>query len=401
MSTETSDVIDEFLGLAEKHLPRSAQRRNLAHYLTGLLSSLERKSVEPIAAMISPLDVKRTQGALLHFVAYGAWQDAPLRTEATQFALRSAAPCDTDVLGTVVDDTGMLKQGKHSVGVKRQYTGSAGKVANCQIAVTLAVYTARETLPLDIQLYLPVEWIEDSKRRELVGIPQAQTFETKPQMALRMLKEARARGIPLGKYLAADAGYGYSSAFRNGVTKLGLKYGVGVQSTQQVWDAAGVFERAMTVREVADMMLERDFRRCHWRDGRDGKRLSSRFATMRVQVTRKGAEPTKRTRRQWLVMEWRDGEEGVAHFYLCTYSSKWSKKKVVRVLMERWRIERMHEDLKGEVGFDHYEGRSWVGWNHHVTAAMCAFALLVTERCKAFPPSAAAGPNHVALGLAS
>mgnify|MGYP003338877922 FL=1 len=386
MSTQTSDVIDEFLGLAEKHLPHPAQRRNLAHYLVGLMSSLERKSVEPIAAMISPDDVEHRQGALLHFVAYGAWQDAPLRTEATHFALRAATPHASDVLGVVLDDTGMLKQGKQSVGVQRQYTGSAGKVANCQVAVTMAIYTERETLPLDIQLYLPKEWIEDPKRCAKVGIPEDKTFETKPQMALRMLKEARERGIPMGRYLAADAGYGYSSAFRNGVTALGFKYGVGVQSSQLVWDAAGVFERAMTAREVADMHPDRDFRRCHWREGRGGKRLSSRFLTMRVQVTMEGAEPTKRTRRQWLVIEWRDGEERPAHFYLCTYSSKWSVKKVIRVLMERWRIERMHEDLKGEVGFDHFEGRSWVGWNHHVTAAMCAYALLVAERCKAFPP---------------
>lgn len=390
MTTQSPDPIDEFLSTVEPLFPHPAQRRNLTHYLVGLLSPLERKSVEPIAGLISPDAIDKTQGALLHFVSYSAWQDAPVRTAATQLALRAAVPRDGEVLGTIIDDTGLLKQGKHSVGVKRQYTGSAGKVANCQIAVTAAIYTGRETLPLDIQLYLPEEWIDDPTRREAASIPEAQTFETKPQIALRMLREARARGIPMGRLLAADAGYGYSSAFRNGVSKLGFKYGVGVQSTQRVWDVAGVFERAMTVREVADMLLDKDFRRCNWREGRDGKRLSARFATLRVQVTPAGTEPNKRTRRQWLVIEWRDGESSPGHFYLCTYSSQWSKRQVIRTLKERWRIERMHEDLKGEVGFDHFEGRSWVGWNHHATAAMAAYALLVAERCRAFPPWPAA-----------
>ena len=105
--------------------------------------------------------------------------------------------------------------------------------------------------------------------------------------------------------------------------------------------------------------------------------------------------------KQWLVIEWRDGEAEPVHFYLCTFPSKWSRKRLVRTLKERWRIERMHEDLKGEVGFDHYEGRSWAGWHHHVTAAMCAYAVLVAERATAFPPWKAARTKAHSHGRAA
>jgi SRSO17 transposase len=401
MTTRSPDVIEEFLDEAQFELRHEAQRRSFAWYLTGLLGPLERKSVEPIAGLVDPEHIKKTQGTLLHFLAYGTWKDAPLRALATRFVLQRAAPHTSDVLGVILDDTGMLKQGSASVGVQRQYTGSAGKIANCQVAVTTAIYTARETIPLDIRLYLPERWASDPKRRAKVGVPEDVVFATKLEIGLKILTAAHEAGLPLGKVLLADAGYGYSAAFRNAVLDLGLRYGVGVQSTQRVWDAAGTWTRPMTVKELAAVMPPREFRRTTWREGREGKRLSARFAAMRVQVAAGDDEPTQKDPRQWLVIEWRDGEAEPVHFYLCTFPPKWSRKRIVRTLKERWRIERMHEDLKGEVGFDHYEGRSWVGWHHHVTAAMCAYAVLVAERATAFPPCKAARTEDRSHGRAA
>lgn len=384
----SSDIVDEFLDEVQFELRHESQRTNFAWYLTGLLSPLERKSVEPIAGLVDPEHIAKTQSTLLHFLAYGTWKDAPVRALATRFALERAAPRNQDVLGVILDDTGQLKQGKSSVGVQRQYTGSAGKIANCQIAVTAAIYTARETIPLDIQLYVPEVWANDPKRREKAGIPSSVAFATKLQIGLTILTTAKATGMPLGKVLLADAGYGYSAAFRNAVLDLGLMYGVGVQSTQRVWDASGTWTEPMTVAALAKLMPAKAFRRTTWREGCEGKAMSGRFAVFRVQVAAGDDEPTQKDAKQWLVIEWRDGEAKPSYFYLCTFPSKWSRKRIVRTLKERWRIERMHEDLKGEVGFDHHEGRSWTGWHHHVSAVMCAYAVLVAERATAFSPCA-------------
>lgn len=393
---EESDArLDFFLDHVTAPLANATQRGVFAEYAIGLLSDAERKSMEPLAAQARPDAPGAAHKAFVYFTATAQWDDRAVRRHAAAWALWGMTATGP-VRGTIVDDTGILKQGSRSVGVKRQYTGSAGKITNCQIAVTLAAYNAHHAALVDVDLYLPEEWIADRARRDVARIPSSAVFRTKGEIALDLLKAAHRDGVPLGEVLLADADYGRLWELRQWCREVGMYYAVGVHETQRVWDADGVWTAPMSVETYASFLGPDDFRRIEWRTGANGKRLSARFAFLRVQVTAGKAEPVRgETPEEWLVLEWRDGEAGPSHFYLCDVPPSWSRRAVVATIKERWRIERVHEDLKGEVGFDHFEGRSWPGWQHHATLALACHALLIGERCVAFPPRA---PGRRAIG---
>jgi SRSO17 transposase len=287
----------------------------------------------------------------------------------------------------VIDDTSFPKQGKHSVGVQRQYTGSAGKVANCQIGVSLSVATRTEHLPLDFELYLPECWTHDAARRREARIPADVPFKTKPQLALQMIERAVADGVPPGVVLG-DTAYGTSSQFRAHLRSLGLHYAVAVdpQTTVSMLDDKG--RPGGNVQSVSDWALrihERGgFRRCTWRQG-TREDLSARFALRRVVAA---GVPQREQEPLWLLLEWRDGEPEPANCFLVSLPGPRTKKQLIRLVMQRWRTERVYEDLKGELGLDHYEGRRFPGWHHHVSVALCCYAFIVAERVRRFPPSA-------------
>ena len=378
-----------FLGHVGEELPRSDQRQKFALYTLGLLSEAERKSVEPLAAPTRPEAPDAAHQAMLHFVANAPWEDRPVRRRALAWGLWGAT-ARSPVRGTILDDTGLPKQGKHSVGVQRQYTGTAGKITNCQVAVTLCVFTDHDTLPLDLALYLPAVWAEDAARRERAHVPADVVFQTKSELARAMLRAAHADGVPLGDLLLADADYGRDPEMRALAGELGMKYAVGIHSSQKVWDAEGVWTEPMSVEEMVAYMPRRSFRRLSWRDDTSGKKLSARFAFRRVFLAAGKHEPTADAEAVWLILEWRDGEVAPKRFFASDLPKKTKKKELVRRLKDRWRTERLYEDLKGEVGFDHYEGRSWPGWHHHMSVVLCAYAVLVAERCMAFSPGAPA-----------
>ena len=194
----------------------------LHDYCTGLLLPGERKSVEPMAALTAPARTAPKHQSLLHFVANAPWSDEAVLTKIRQMVLPKI-----EVLGpieaVIVDDTGFPKKGKHSVGVARQYCGQLGKQDNCQAVVSLSLANHHASLPIAHRLYLPETWADDAERRTKAKVPQDVVFKTKPRIALDQLRTAHAAGIPLGTVLA-DAGYGYDSQFRDGVTKLGLQY---------------------------------------------------------------------------------------------------------------------------------------------------------------------------------
>ncbi|MFO0646565.1 MAG: IS701 family transposase [Polyangiales bacterium] len=383
--------VDCFLDHVTAPLRTPSQRATFAEYAMGLLSDAERKSMEPLAAQARPDQAGGAHKAFVYLTGTAVWDDRAVRRHAAAWALWGMT-ASREVAGTILDDTGMLKQGSHSVGVARQYTGAAGKITNCQIAVTLAVFTPQHALPIDAMLYLPESWTTDPERRREARIPDEIPFRTKGEIALAMLKAAREDGVPLGKILLGDADYGRLWELRQWCREVGLRYGLGIHSTQKVWDAAGIWLSPMTVAEYAACVPKQEFRRIEWRTGANGKRLSARFAFLRVQVTRNGAEPVRgQTPEEWLVIEWRDGEAEPQHFSLCDLPAETSRTKLVGAIKERWRIEQVHQELKGEVGFDHFEGRSWPGWQHHVTLALSCHALLIGERCVAFPPRAPRG----------
>ena len=379
-------------------LGNDARRASFATYVHGLLSEGERKSVEPMAARACP-DEQRVDAEhqrLLHFIGVSKWDDHAVRRLAARHAL-AAMTSREKVTGWIVDDTGFLKQGKHSVGVQRQYTGSAGKITNCQVGVSLTINTATEHLPIDFELYLPVSWTEDAARRKEARIPEAVEFKTKPELALGMVRRALADGVPRGVVLA-DAGYGTSSDFRAELRRLELQFSVGVEGNTKVFEVGNPVTpggRAVSLRALAKKLLAKGkFQRCTWREGTK-KDLTASFAMVRVvacrDVRREDFQPPTA---HWLLIEWRDDEDEPANYFFSNLPDTTSLQELVSITMQRWRIERSYEDLKGELGLDHYEGRRFQGWHHHVTVTLCCYAFLISERVRHFSPSAGGALAH-------
>jgi len=206
----------------------------LKNYCTGLLLPGERKSVEPMAARLAPDNVRRVHQSLHHFVAEAPWDDLEMLEQIRQQVL-PAMQKQGPVVAWIVDDTGFPKQGKHSVGVARQYCGELGKSDNCQAAVSLSVSTWNSSLPIAWRLYLPEVWCQDVGRCREVGVPEGIAFQTKPEIALEQIRQAMERQVPVGVVLA-DAGYGKGTQFRTDLTQLGLQYVVGIESNATVWE---------------------------------------------------------------------------------------------------------------------------------------------------------------------
>lgn len=387
--TETNRrAIDFFQVTIGQHLKRPEQRASFATYAFGIIGAGERKSVEPIAAQAfcEPRDVQRCHDRLLHFVGTAPWSDRDVRRAAARYAVDEMRKQDPVTI-SIVDDTGFLKQGKHSVGVQRQYTGSAGKVTNCQIGVSLCASNRREQVAIDFELYLPQKWTDDAALRKAAHIPDDCVFKTKPELALDMIRRAKADDL-LGEILLADSGYGDSWFFRAELRKLGLDFAVAIKGTTRVWllNSDEEHERIFSARDLGVTLGLNAFRRITWRTGTKGK-LSSRFCIRRVKPVLGEGEPEDKEP-LWLVMEWLDGESTPTKFVLTTLPRRMSKKEIIRIIKERWRTEILYEELKEELGLDHFEGRSFRGWHHHVSVVLCCYAFVIVERMRRFSPSA-------------
>lgn len=409
MDMETLDSdgqgrLGEYFDKIGNILNNEKRRASFAVYALGLLGEGERKSMEPIAARTCP-DPERVDAAhqrLQHFLVDSAWSDREVRREASRYAV--AALTERESIDTwQFDDTGFLKQGKHSVGVQRQYTGSAGKVTNCQLGVSLSLGTATEQVPIDFELYVPKSWTEDSARRREARIPEEVTFKTKIELALDMARRAVADEIPRGIALA-DSWYGDEPSFRAGLRSLGLDYAVAVKSDNRVWRTDSKGHRRgepTTVGEIARTLLRKSFRRVTWREGVK-KPLHARFAILRVvPAYRKKGDELERREAVWLVIEQTGDEADPVKYYFATLPKGWTKKRLIRLIKERWKTERVYEDMKGELGLDHFEGRRFPGWHHHVSVAICCYAFVVAERVRRFPPSAGGEETHAALAIAA
>jgi SRSO17 transposase len=397
--------LDQFLGIIGNVLGEDRRKASFAHYAFGLLGDGERKSVEPIAARACPDPAKldAMHQRLLHFLNESRWSDEEVRLEATRYAV-AAMTASAPVDAWLIDDTGFLKQGKHSVGVQRQYTGSAGKITNCQIGVSLGIATASDHIAVDFELYLPRSWADDAARRREAGVPADVRFKTKHELALEMVRRAVAADLPRGVVLA-DSAYGNSFAFREELTRLGLDYAVAIDSSTKLFvvgDADQSNAESISARDLGLRLAYRPkaYRRITWRDGTRGP-LGARFVFRRVVPAKdNGADPAWR-QVVWFVAEWRDDEVQPSHYYLVTLPTDWSRRRLVRLLKERWRVERTYEDLKGELGLDHFEGRRFAGWHHHVSVALCCYAFVVAERVRRFPPGAVLEEDHDAFSLAA
>jgi SRSO17 transposase len=391
MDAAATARLNEYFGQIGDVLGLPSRRESFAVYAMGVLGDGDRKSVEPIASRACG-DARTADAAhqsLLHFISNARWSDRSVRLAATWHALKAMA-LHSPVQTWIVDDTGFLKQGKHSVGVQRQYTGSAGKVTNCQVGVSLSVATNHDQVPVDFELYLPETWTSDATLRSRARIPEALQFKTKPQLALDMLRRAVKDKIPKGVVLA-DAGYGTSNEFRREVRKLHLHYAVGVDPQTKIWLLDPLTQLPAAKQDVRSLAYELDrgggFRRCTWREGTK-QDLSARFAALRIVAAHDDGQLLEDRDQEWLLIEWRDGEDEPANYFLSSLPARMTKKQLVRIVMQRWRTERAYEDLKGELGLDHFEGRSFPGWHHHVSVVLCCYAFVVAERARHFPPSA-------------
>ncbi|MBW4091684.1 MAG: IS701 family transposase [Proteobacteria bacterium] len=398
----------EAIASALGHADRGAPFRS---YCAGLLLPGARKSVELMAARMQPGRVQAAHQSLHHFVAKSDWSDAAV-LGAVRARVLPIIEQRGPIRAFIIDDTGMPKKGKHSVGVARQYCGQLGKQDNCQVAVSLSAANDHASLPIAYRLYLPHEWVDDPDRRAQAGVPDDVVFQTKPQIALDQLRAARAAGID-AEVVLADAGYGNDTDFRDGITGIGLAYAVGIQSSTSLWppgveplppkpwsgrgrptsalrrDGA---HQPVSARQLALDLPKQAWRRVTWREGTNTK-LASRFAAVRVRPAHRDYRRSTPRPEEWCLIEWPAGEPEPTKYFLSTLPEHITRRALVNATKLRWRIERDYQDLKQELGLGHYEGRGWRGFHHHATLCIAAYGFLLSER-GAIPPS---GPRDTLL----
>jgi SRSO17 transposase len=392
------EALVEVIGHADRAQP-------LRDYCLGLMMPVERKSVEPIAAVTAPAHVSAKHQSLLHFVGQAPWSDEALLARVRDWVL-PLIERHGPVEAWIVDDTGFPKKGKHSVGVTRQYCGQLGKQDNCQVAVSLSVASATASLPIAYRLYLPEIWADDPERRRMAKIPDSVAFQTKSQIALDQIRTAKAAGIAPGIVLA-DAGYGADGVFRAGLSALGLEYAVGVQPTLSLWRPGegplpprpwrgtgrptSLMRRSPDHRPVSAKALAQElpweaWRTVCWREGTNAD-LSSRFAAVRLRPASRDYNLTEPRAEEWLLIEWPEGDAEPLKYWLSTLAADISLDQLVNAAKLRWRIERDYHELKQELGLGHYEGRGWRGFHHHASLCIAAYGFLIAQR-ETIPPSA-------------
>lgn len=393
------DRLRAYAAVFADDFPQSKPARWAGVYIQGLLLDGERKSIEPLSHRVrlpEGLTSKDPEQALQQFINQSPWdQHAVLKRYRTHLAQTFASPEGIFLF----DDVSFPKQGTHSVGVQRQYCGALGKKANCQVAVSVHYVSPKGHYPLDLQLYLPDSWLADTKRLDKVGVPKDQRHaRTKHEIALELLDRVRSEGLP-GCSVVADAGYGVSGVFRDALEQRGLKYIVGVTSDMVVftqepkWDrretakgsqgrprkrpqlAAGS-PRPVTLREVAGRV---QLQRVGWREGTKGT-LSSHFAWLRIWPGHGWATgDCADAKPLWLLIE-KQGGEGTLKFAFSNLSANTSRLSAVRLWKCRWPVEQGYQQLKEELGLDHFEGRSWRGFHHHAAMTLLAYGFLLLER---------------------
>jgi SRSO17 transposase len=393
------------LARAAEHADRATP---LKSYCTGLLLPGERKSVEPMAARLYPGNVRQAHQSLHHIVAEAAWSDEDM-LEAVRAYVLPQMQQQGPIVAWIVDDTGFVKKGTHSVGVTRQYCGQVGKQENCRVAVSLSVSTEHASLPIAWRLYLPEVWAKDGQRRKKTGVPKEIQFQTKPAIALAQIRDAVKREIPSGVVLA-DAAYGTDTKFREEITDLELLYVVGIMSSVTVWKPgqgplpAPAWKgngrppkylrrhrrhAPIPVKGLALALPIQAWKNVSWRPGTRGQ-LQSRFAAVRIRPAHRDFERSEPHPEQWLLIEWPSEESEPTKYWLSTLPENTTLKKLVHMAKQRWIIERDYEELKQELGLGHYEGRGWRGFHHHAILCIAAYGFLVAERNR-FSPSARAG----------
>ena len=359
-----------------RHFSRSEPRRRAVEYIHGLLLDVERKNSWQLAERLgdpSPYGVQ-------HLLGRADWDADLVRDDLRQYAFTHLS----DPLGVlVIDETGFLKKGDKSAGVQRQYSGTAGRIENCQVGVFLAYQSPKGRALLDRDLYLPKEWAADPPRREEARIPAGVSFATKPQLAQRMLQRALDAGVTAG-WVTADEVYGSDGKVRLFLEQRRQAYVLAVKSDQRGWVG---FRQAM-VKVLAREAPKDAWHRLSAGDGAKGPRLYD-WAALRIN------SPEPEQFQRWLLVRRSISDPTDLAYYLCGGPPGTTLQELVRVAGSRWAVEECFEIGKGECGLDQYEVRSWVGWYRHITLALFAQALLTVIRMQA---AAEAGPKKGGRG---
>jgi SRSO17 transposase len=388
------EVRDRLAGFVEEvaaRLPLRRQRENALLYVRGLIEQGGRKSLQPTLFRLEETPARYE--SMQQFLADSPWEPAlVVRACAERVAPQIA------VAAWVIDDTGIVKDGKHSPGVKRQYSGTLGKVGNCQIAVSLHAVGERGTLPLGWSLYLPEEWCDDLPRRRKAKIPDGVVFRTKPQLAGSLAEQAAGWEIPVAPILG-DAAYGDDTACRTCLAELELEYLLAVSPNVGVFGPETSFavparrcargrpptvarpdRKQESVRALAERLPSEAWQTLPCRTTPAGEDVCSRFAFVRVVVAHPVLRDHLPARIEWLIIEWPEGDEAPSDYWLSNLPADESRERLARLARLRWTIELDYRQLKGELGLDHYEGRSYAGFHHHTALVTCAHAFLTEER---------------------
>jgi SRSO17 transposase len=383
---KSRERLERFLVDLLEPVGRSERRYWGSVYVRGLLLNGERKSIEPMAERLPEGNVQ----AMQQFIGQSPWEWNAIWERLGRRMTKELEPDSA----WVVDDTGFPKQGMHSVGVERQYSGTLGKTGNCQVAVSLHHVGEMGNAVLGWRLYLPESWANDSDRRVEAGIPDEVVFKTKWQLALDVIDQVRGWQLP-DRVVVADAGYGEATEFRDALEARKLSYVVGVSPQVGVWTKPPKVsipahcgrgapptrydygdQKPNSMRDVA--LKAKGWKKVRWRAGSKGW-LESRFLAMRVQPSHGYAEGKPPHKEVWLLVEWPEEEKEPTKYFLSDLPPSYALRRLVRVAKCRWKIEQDYHQLKEELGLDHYEGRNWQGWHHHVTMVMLGHAFLTLE----------------------
>jgi SRSO17 transposase len=373
----------------------------LGHYVTGLLLDGERKSIQPMAARLvsDPADADAMRQRLQDCVSASEWSELELQRRLAVKVARELPGVET----LVVDDTGFAKKGTHSVGVARQYSGTFGGTDNGQVATSVHLAGPHGSAMVGMRLYLPEEWTSDRERCRAAGVPEDVTFETKWRIALKLIDQTMGFGVQIGTVLA-DAGYGDITTFRDELTRRGLVYVVGVANNHLIWPPGTKLQppalatgrpgrpakrwhagatKPIQIGTLVDGIPRAKYRTVSWGEGTLGKR-TSKFLAFRVHSAEKYTQGRPVGEQLWLLCEWQKCDSS-PRFHFSTLPASTSLKELVRVTKLRWRVERDYQELKDEIGLDHFEGRKWRGFHRHATLCAVAHAFLALRRAL-FPP---------------
>jgi SRSO17 transposase len=383
--------LEDFVGAVTPAMGRSERRHWAQLYLRGLLLDGERKSIEPMARRLGGGD----EQAMQQFIGQSPWAADAVHESLNAYLLgKLAAPTYW-----VIDETSFPKQGEHSVGVARQYCGAAGKIANCQVAVSLHYCDLQSSWPVGWKLYLPQSWVEDESRRRKAAVPKEIIYRSKPQLALELIDQAQQWRLR-GAVVLADCLYGNGLAWRGALRQRQLEYCVAVEASTGVWAQPALSQPPRysgkgrpakrpprksieSLKQLAFRLPRRCWQKVSWRQGTRGP-MRSRFAWLELcAATRTAANAQLDRWTEWALIEWPEGAPEPLKYWLSWWRGRAPEtRELVQTAKARWRIEQDYRELKEELGLDHFEGRGWIGWHHHVTMVSLAFAFLRLEQAR-------------------